>query len=87
MRPKTAYLLLLGAILSYGLLHAEVKPNVLFSDGAVLQRGQNVPVWGTANDGEKVTVEIAGQTASATAQVGKWKVELKTLVAGGPFSM
>ena len=73
--------------MSSGLLHAEVKPNILFTDGAVLQRGQNVPVWGTANDGEKVTVEIAGQTATTTAQGGKWKVELKPLEAGGPFSM
>lgn len=87
MKPKNSRLLLLTATLSTGLLHAEVKPNVLFSDGAVLQRGQAVPVWGTANDGEKVTVEIAGQTATTTAQGGKWKVELKPLDAGGPFEM
>jgi len=87
MRPNTARLLLLGATLSSAVLHAEVKPNILFTDGAVLQRGQNVPVWGTANDGEKVTVEFAGQTATTTAQGGKWKVELKPLKAGGPFSM
>jgi sialate O-acetylesterase len=73
--------------LSSAVLHAEVKPNILFTDGAVLQREQNVPVWGTANDGEKVTVEFAGQTATATAQGGKWKMELKPLEAGGPFSM
>lgn len=87
MRPKTTRLLLLGATFSSGLLYAEVKPNILFTDGAVLQRGQNVPVWGTANDGEKVTVEIAGQTATTTAQGGKWKVELNPLEAGGPFTM
>lgn len=87
MKSKTSRLLLLGATLSTGLLHAEVKPNVLFTDGAVLQRGQAVPVWGTAKDGEKVTVEIAGQTATTTAQGGKWKVELKPLEAGGPFEM
>jgi sialate O-acetylesterase len=68
-------------------LQAEVKPNVLFSDGAVLQRGQNIPVWGTAKEGEKVTVELAGQTATTTAKGGKWKLELKPLEAGGPFSM
>lgn len=87
MRPITARLLLFGATLSSAVLHAKVKPNVLFTDGAVLQRGQSVPVWGTANDGEKVTVEIAGQTATTTAQGGKWKLELKPLKAGGPFSM
>lgn len=81
------HLLLLGAILSSGFLHADVKPNILFTDGAVLQRGQKVPVWGTANNGEKVTVEFAGQSATSTAAGGKWKVELKPLKAGGPFSM
>lgn len=87
MKPKTHRLLILGATLSAGLLHAEVKPNVLFTDGAVLQRGQAVPVWGTAKDGEKVTVEIAGQSATTTAQGGKWKLELKPLEAGGPYEM
>ena len=87
MKPKTHRLLLLGATLSAGLLHAEVKPNVLFTDGAVLQRGQAVPVWGTAKDWEKVSVEIAGQSATTTAQGGKWKLELKPLEAGGPYEM
>lgn len=87
MKANPTHLLLLGATLTSGALHAEVKPNPLFTDGAVLQRGQNVPVWGTANDGEKVTVEFAGQTATTTAQGGKWRVDLKPLEAGGPFSM
>ena len=69
-------------------LHADVKPNSLFTDGAVLQRGQPVPVWGTARDGEKVTVEFANQKATTTAAAdGKWSVSLKPLKAGGPFSM
>lgn len=70
-----------------GTLHAEVKPNPLFSDGAVLQRGQKIPVWGTARDGEKVTVEFQGQKASATAAGGTWSVHLDPLTAGGPFTM
>lgn len=78
---------LLAVAFSTGLLHAAVKPNPLFSDGAVLQRGQVVPVWGTADDGEKVTVEFAGQSVSTTAKGGKWRVDLKPLEAGGPFPM
>ena len=35
---------------------AEVKPSPLFSDHMVLQSGMAVPVWGTADPGEKVTV-------------------------------
>jgi sialate O-acetylesterase len=66
---------------------AEVKPNSLFSDGAVLQQGVAVPVWGTANDGEKVTVKFQRQTLTATAKDGRWLVRLKPLKAGGPFTL
>ena len=70
-----------------GSLHADVKPNPLFTDGAVLQRGQPVPVWGTARDGEKVTVEFESQKVSTTAADGMWSVSLKPLKEGGPFTM
>jgi sialate O-acetylesterase len=65
----------------------EVKVNGLFTDGAVLQQGRPVPVWGTATDGEKVIVKIQGQTASATAKDGRWMVRFKRLNPGGPFTM
>ncbi len=78
--------LVIAAVIS-GPLHADVKPNPLFTDGAVLQRGQPVPVWGTARDGEKVTVEIDRQKVSTTAAGGKWSVSLKPLKEGGPFTM
>jgi sialate O-acetylesterase len=89
MIPKTIPTLSLLAIATVliGPLHAEVKPNPLFTDGAVLQRGQPVPVWGTARDGEKVTVEIAGQEVGTTAAHGKWSVNLKPLKEGGPLTM
>jgi sialate O-acetylesterase len=66
---------------------AEVKPNSLFSDNAVLQRGMAVPVWGTAANGENVTVTFQNQHVSTTAKDGKWMVRLKPLEAGGPFTM
>src|SRR5262249_25444357 len=66
---------------------AEIKPNSLFSDYAVLQQGMPVPVWGTARDGEKVTVEFGGQKLSTTATRGKWRVTLNALKAGGPFTL
>lgn len=66
---------------------AEVKPNSLFSDNAVLQQGISVPVWGTAADGEKVTVTFQDQRVSTKARGGKWMVRLKPLKAGGPYAM
>lgn len=79
--------MLATATLSSCLLQAEVKPNPLFTDGAVLQRGQVIPVWGTANDGEKLSVSFGGQKLVTTAKDGKWRVNLKPLEAGGPFTM
>ena len=66
---------------------AGVKPHALFTDGTVLQRDIPVPIWGTADNGEKVTVEINGQSVSTTAADGKWMVRLKPLKAGGPFTL
>ncbi|MEO6184627.1 MAG: sialate O-acetylesterase [Verrucomicrobiota bacterium] len=66
---------------------AEVKPHVLFSNGAVLQRGLAVPIWGSANEGEKITVQFNGQEISTTAKNGRWLVRLKPIQAGGPFTL
>jgi len=66
---------------------AEVKLHHLFSDGAVLQQGATVPVWGTANDGERVTVQFQGQTVNTTAKRGRWLVRLKPLTVGGPYTL
>ena len=66
---------------------AKVTPHPLFSDGAVLQRGKPVPVWGVAEDGERVTVKIQDQEAATVATGGKWRVMLKPLKEGGPFTL
>jgi sialate O-acetylesterase len=66
---------------------AEVEPNSLFSNGAVLQQGVAVPVWGAGKDGEQITVKIQDQTVSTTVRDGRWLVRLKPMKAGGPFTM
>ena len=66
---------------------AEVQPNALFTDGAVLQRGQAIPVWGKARDGEAITVTLQDQKLSTTAVGGKWRVDLKPMKEGGPYTM
>jgi sialate O-acetylesterase len=69
---------------------ADVKLPHLFSDHMVLQQKANVPVWGTADPGERVTVRVGPgpqeQTATAGAD-GKWVVQLANLTAGGPVEM
>ncbi len=80
-------LFLFASIVLWSYSFATVKPNSLFSDNMVLQRGVAVPIWGTANDGEKVTVNFNGQIVITTAKDGKWQLKLKPLKAGGPYKM
>ena len=64
------------------LILAVVKLACPFTDGAVLQQGMKVPVWGTAAAGEQVTVTFAGQAKTATAGAdGKWRVDLDPMTA------
>lgn len=54
----------------------------LYADYMVLQRDVPLDIHGTANTGEKITVEIGGQKASATADnQGKWSVVLSPMQA------
>jgi sialate O-acetylesterase len=78
-------------------LSAEVKVPPHFASHMVLQRAMKVPVWGTADSGEEVTVTFGGQTKSARAGAeGKWRVDLdplpasaegRTLTVGGTKTM
>ncbi len=60
----------------------------IFSDHMVLQRGVKLPVWGRADAGEKVKIEIAGKSTEATADAGgRWRADLPALDAQGPHTM
>ena len=68
--------------------YSQLKTSRLFSDGMVLQRDAEVPVWGWGDKGEKVTVEFNGQKYTTKAdRKGAWKIILSATSAGGPYSM
>ena len=87
MRPykKMKAKLLLATILiliSVGLVQAKVTLPDVIGDAMVLQRDSSVPIWGTADPGEVVTVRFGKQTKKATANgEGKWRVNLDPLRA------
>lgn len=67
---------------------AKIEMGTPFSDGAVLQRGMTVPVWGNVvpemnTTPSTVTVEFAGQKKSVVADpvTGRWQVELDPMTA------
>jgi sialate O-acetylesterase len=75
------------ALLVTAQLRAEVVPHTLISEGAVLQQGVDVPIWGTGKDGEQVAVEFQDQKLSTIVKDGRWRVDLKALKPGGPFTL
>src|SRR5438270_9184361 len=67
---------------------ADVKLPALFGTHMVLQRDQPDRVWGWADPGEEVTVQINGQSKTAKAgQDGAWQIVLDPMPAGGPHTM
>ena len=71
-----------SAVLGAATLHAEVKLASPFTSHMVLQREMKVPVWGTADVGESVTVDFGGQTKTVQAgNDGKWRVDLDVMAA------
>ena len=60
----------------------------VFSDHAVLQRNQPIPVWGTAGADQEVHVSLAGNEATVIAAAdGSWTLRLPPLPAGGPYEL
>jgi sialate O-acetylesterase len=62
--------------------------NPIFQDHAVLQRDRPIAVWGEAEVGAKVEVELDGASTTATAGPdGRWRTALPAHPAGGPFTL
>lgn len=60
----------------------------LFSDHAVLQRGEPVRVSGRADPATALTVEIGAQRMTTTSDTqGRWSVMTEPMSAGGPYSL
>ncbi len=70
-------------------MNAEITLPSLFSDHAVLQRSDAVPIWGRGQPGEKVTVTLADEVAITTAgRDGKWRTKLDlSKKTSGPFQL
>lgn len=75
--------------MGFGMARADVTLPAFFSDHAVLQKAEKVPIWGKAAPGESVTVTLDKASVSATAgDDGKWKAVLDLHAEGpGPYSL
>ncbi len=74
-------------LLCAALAQANVATGAVFGSHMVLQRGAPIPVFGTAANGEEVTVTLDGRSKTTTAANGSWKTSLDAMPAGGPYTM
>lgn len=79
MKKRNLMILTLAVSSVFSTRMLAVKPNSLFTDNAVFQRGVEVPVWGTGDNDEKVIVEFNGQKLETTVKDGKWMLKLKPM--------
>ncbi len=60
----------------------------IFRPGAVIQRNEQVRIFGVGDPGDTIRVLLQDQVGLALVdQNGKWKAELKGIEPGGPFSL
>ncbi|MFT3948804.1 MAG: sialate O-acetylesterase [Agriterribacter sp.] len=69
------------------LTKAEVKLSALFQNHMVLQRDKPCNIWGTADEGEMITLLFNNASYSTTTKNGKWKISLPAQPAGGAWTI
>lgn len=83
---KTIVILL--ALVSATVAAAKVQLPQMFQNGMVLQREKPIPIWGTADAGERISVTFKKKVYEATAGAdGRWQVVLPRQKAGGPYTL
>ncbi|WP_308375588.1 sialate O-acetylesterase [Microbulbifer sp. RZ01] len=83
---KLLFLFLL--MLSHGQALAAVELGKIFSDHMVLQRDQEIAIWGRAAASSTISVAFNRQSFSARADGdGRWRVTIPAQKAGGPFTI
>ncbi len=74
-------------VLSYA-AKAEIKLPQIFSDNMVLQRNQEIPIWGWADKNEQFTITFNEVKKTVKAdKKGNWRIVFPEMNAGGPFKM
>ncbi|MBD3626513.1 sialate O-acetylesterase [Cyclobacterium sp. GBPx2] len=69
-------------------VQAELRLPRVFADHMVLQRGQEIPVWGSADSRERVTVSFQGKEYRVRAdREGNWELKMDALSKGGPYTL
>ncbi len=69
---------------------ADIRLPSIVGDHMVLQRGQQVPLWGWADPGEEVRLRVSWHSMerrTAADEDGKWFFTITSPPAGGPYEL
>jgi len=86
---KRLYILWIILLMGIGKVsNAQITLPRLISNGMVLQRNTEIPVWGWASPGENIQIIFNGVTyKTKTDPNKKWTLKLAPMDAGGPYTM
>jgi sialate O-acetylesterase len=87
---KRTSLLLIGLLLGALVFpsQAQLKLPKIFSDHMVLQRDQEIVIWGWSQSKDCLTIALGEQTAKIRAEKdGSWRGVLQAMPAGGPYTL
>lgn len=79
---------LIALLFAMASVMADVRLPQIFGDNMVLQRDKPILIWGWADPGERIMIQLDKQVKKVRAgKDGKWRVPLDKMQAGGPFQL
>ncbi|WEK19892.1 MAG: sialate O-acetylesterase [Candidatus Pedobacter colombiensis] len=82
------WLITYALMLGYSFCPAQIKLPRLISDGMILQRDNNIKIWGWASANEAISLKFKNRTLHTSANKdGEWEIQLPAQKAGGPYEM
>jgi sialate O-acetylesterase len=88
--PTRRLSILLVALLIPAAAQADIRLPAVIGDNMVLQRRGDVPIWGWADPGERVTVEVSWSDTTRTVEAGsngRWSLDVTAPPVGEPGRM
>lgn len=87
-RPPYTLLALVCLLGSQSIAQAELKLPSIFGDSMVVQRDQEIHVWGWTTPGQAVTAQLGDRSGQTTANgEGRFDLMIDSLPAGGPYEL
>lgn len=87
---KRFYIFIVAFLISINFLNAKVTLPSIFTDNMVLQQKTEVSMWGWARANASITIVTSWDNKthkSEADKLGRWKIGIVTIEAGGPYEI